>query len=752
MADLEASARDDARQVNIGGANYGSIYVSDSPTLKPNQLPPDLRDFSGRNVDIDRLSTALSQPGRGPAIVNLFGKPGVGKSALAIRVCHNMLDLFVDGSLYADMSAPDAAVDTSLGRQVLESFVYALDPKSNSLPLAFNALSSHYRSLLYDKRCVLLLDNAQRAEDVEPLLAGSGLTAILVTSRRPLAGIPGVQLEPVSLMDPETAKNLFSEVSGRKVDQIQVDPLADVVINLCGQLPLAIRIAAALLKRRAHWTLQRLVDELANEQTRLERLREAELDVRSSFMISYRGLSAMEATAFRYLGVAETTELEVDHLSALMGISQLEADRLLEGLADAQLVEATHNGYRFHDLLRLFSRDCLATEERRDQVARLQARSETIRADAFISVYSTRFGDIDSLYVAGWSQSLLADPAAMIRRTLSRAFEGDESIESLTTSDLLKGCRFSIVLGGPGSGKSTLARQIRNECAVDYLRGSTESPAVVVLSLRQLSSTKRPLSLQIVESIRSEAVDVSERTISHLLLDGRLIVIFDGLDEIQPAEQSQTLFTISAWMRDFPTARCVVTSRSIQLADCPPECEVFEITNPSTEDLSDYAGRIIAQFTQSAPTVDIENELVRSFQAMGTGNNPLLFSLAVEQFIRAGAIARDSAQLASRYFELFVRRWDRDRGIVDLLGAQPYIMIILRGLAIASFNRIDMQLTREDAWHEITGTLARCGLSKPDAERGASQALELLESPGFRAPCEPRGSPNHFPLCSSRAA
>jgi hypothetical protein len=734
MAELNARANDESRQVNVAGSNFGPIYFSRQRQVKPNQLPADLRDFSGRSAEIERLALAMAARGRGPAVVNLFGKPGVGKSALAVRVCHNLQDTFEDGSLYADMSDYDPHT-SNLSGQVLENFVQALDSKKRSIPLAFNALGAYYRSLLHDKRCIILLDNAQRAEDILPLLAGSDATAILITSRRPLAAIPGVRLEGLSLIDVDTATLLLAEISGRTWDSPDQMILAEVVVNMCGLLPLAIRIAGALMKGRAHWTLQRLVDELANEQTRLERLREADLDVRSSFLISYRGLSTTEAEGFRYLGSLETAEFDAGALAALLDSPPLAAERILDSLADAQLIEAGPSGYRFHDLLRLFARDCLVSEEDPLDVALSAMRMQTYGTNAFVEGYTRAFGPREAVFIASWDIQLRMPLSQMVRRTLRKVGSHDLSGHSLTMTELMDREKPVLLLGGPGSGKSIFATQLRHEFAVRAGGDPARSVVCVVVTLRQLSSTQIPINDYLLESVRTQSMlEVTTATISDLLNQGRMFVAFDGLDELTRSDQEQTLGAIEGWLEAYPLARCVVTSRPVGLASglTTSTFDVYEMADLSTSDFSTFGARVLATHFGLEKDLDAEaTELAVHFQKSGVGNSPLLFSLALEIFMRQHYIATETVEIYEKYVGLLTDRWDRQRGLGAELGAEYDLRDILRNLALAVFNSEHRgSLTQEQVLTIVTQTLGGRGFEIPDAERTAEHILGDLRSRG----------------------
>ncbi|MGH1552084.1 hypothetical protein ACRAWF_07755 [Streptomyces sp. L7] len=130
---------------------------------------------------------------------------------------------------------------------------------------------------------------------------------------------------------------------------------ARTLVGQCGRLPLALRIAGAILKKKGHWSPGRLVEKLTDERTRLAKLVEGPLDVRSSFEVSYRTLADDETRAFRLLSLLPLNWFGGLATPAIfLQISEDRAEGLLEALVDAQLVEANDGArYRYHDLLKL---------------------------------------------------------------------------------------------------------------------------------------------------------------------------------------------------------------------------------------------------------------------------------------------------------------------------------------------------------------------------------------------------------------
>ncbi len=271
----------------------------------PAELPPDIATFTGRQAELARLGALLApsqMAARAAAlvIVVLAGKPGVGKSALALHLAHEAASWYPDAQLYADLRGSEPqplAPDEVLGR-----FLRALGRRADDIPIGLADQTAAYRSALAGKRALVVLDNAASEAQVRPLLPGSPTCAVLLTCRRALAALDGAIPVTLEVLEEREAVALLGGLAGP--DRVAAEPAAaTTVVRHCGLLPLAVRIAGARLRSRPAWTVATLADQLADEQQRLQRLRLGDLDVRTSFALSYADLDAAAARAFRLLGL-----------------------------------------------------------------------------------------------------------------------------------------------------------------------------------------------------------------------------------------------------------------------------------------------------------------------------------------------------------------------------------------------------------------------------------------------------------------
>ncbi|MDP9864000.1 MULTISPECIES: AfsR/SARP family transcriptional regulator [Streptosporangium] len=323
---------------------------------RPAQLPAAVNDFTGRRQIVARLCTLLSTQGGadGVPVAAISGIGGVGKTTLAVHVAHTLHDLFPDGQLYADLRG--YGEDPAAPESVLAAFLRGLGLPADVIPDGLAERSALFRSILAERRMLVLLDNARDAAQVSHLLPGSTGCAAIVTSRHKLADLASARLVDLDVMEPDEALGLFGTVAG--AERVAAERAAAMdAVAACGFLPLAVRIVAARLAARASWTVASLVSRLADERRRLDEMRVGNLAVEATFALGYGQLGPAQARAFRLLSLPGGPDISIGAAAALLALSPMDTEDILESLVDASLLEAPAPGrYRFHDLLKLFAR------------------------------------------------------------------------------------------------------------------------------------------------------------------------------------------------------------------------------------------------------------------------------------------------------------------------------------------------------------------------------------------------------------
>lgn len=333
----------------------------------PAELPPAVSGFVGRERELEALDQMLVERERGSAnlLAVLTGTAGVGKSALAVTWAHRVARNFPDGQLYASLRGFDSERAPLSPGEALTSMLKTLGVAADAIPVDLDDRTALYRSLVADRRVLVLLDNARDTDQVRPLLPGSSESLVVVTSRRRLDGLvvrSGARVLPLETLPTSAAMELLDRAGGPGKSLSEPDASRELA-ELCGGLPLALRIAAARLAANPGRGVAELVHELTDEGNRLRALDidDADTSVRRAFDISYRNLHPTHASTFRLLGLVPGHTFSVHAAAALCGTDPSSAQRRLRVLALAHLVTEPESGrFGMHDLLRLYARDLLA--------------------------------------------------------------------------------------------------------------------------------------------------------------------------------------------------------------------------------------------------------------------------------------------------------------------------------------------------------------------------------------------------------
>lgn len=346
---------------------FGESHSPAPPTL--HQLPPPPRDFAGRSAELSELTAAAE---RGTAVLGLFGMGGVGKTTLALKLAERLTSRYQDAQIYLDLKGtsrePLRPLDVMI--YVIRSYL-----PSVVLPHDKSETEALYRSVLHGRRAILLLDNAACREQIEDLIPPTGCL-LLVTSRGrfQLPGIVSVRVEPLPQYE---ADALLLSIAPNIGDQ------KDTIAELCGHLPLALRLAASALAERADLNAADYARLLSDTRKRLKL-------VEASFRLSYDLLTPIGRRLWRRLGVFPGTfdadgaahVWEVDVESARMILSEMVRFSLLSW-------DSSSRRYRLHDLARLYALKRLRGAERRESYIR------------YVNYYGVSLQEANSLYMIG---------------------------------------------------------------------------------------------------------------------------------------------------------------------------------------------------------------------------------------------------------------------------------------------------------------------------------------------------------------
>ncbi|MDX2391457.1 tetratricopeptide repeat protein [Streptomyces sp. DK15] len=329
-----------------------------SPTLG---LPPDTADLVGRDAEVVRLRQVL-EGGSAAALGAISGMGGVGKTALAVRVAHEVAASFPDGVFFVDLCGMDARPADP--HEVLGDLLRALGVTPAQLPAETAERVALHRSLLSDRRVLVVLDNAhdlRQIRDLVPTAPGCGL---LVTSRTWLTGfgnLGGATLVHLDELTDGVAVDLLVRLVGEQRVRREEEAARALVAD-CGRLPLAIRVVAARMAGCPELSVAETARRLADERRRPAGLG-GDSAVEATFRLGTARLAPEQLRAFRLLALPDLPELGGLSAAALLDRPRGEAEALCEGLVDAGLLQSPAPGrYRYHDLLRLFARTSGAEE------------------------------------------------------------------------------------------------------------------------------------------------------------------------------------------------------------------------------------------------------------------------------------------------------------------------------------------------------------------------------------------------------
>jgi len=362
MGDIDFNAQGD---INIGGHVVGRDMITNinyeaaaPPALNLHQLPPPPRDFTGREAELDELMAAVETGG-----VIIWGPPGVGKTALALKLAEALTSHFLDAQLHLDLRG--TTLDPLPAADAMKYVIHAFYP-AITIPQSEIELRGQYQSVLHGKRVLLLLDNAADDAQIEPLMPSA--TCYLLTTSRQRFTLPGIFVKTLTTLPPHDAHELLLAITPRIGKQV------GAIADLCGYLPFALRLAGKTLAERIDLSPAEYVHSLENAQSR------ARLDlIAPSLQISYRLLGPELQKLWCMLAVFPDT-FDRKAATAVWAFEPSQAQDILSTLLRLSLVEyippstrdhptkedagAPVGRYRLHDLSRLFASAHLLESER----------------------------------------------------------------------------------------------------------------------------------------------------------------------------------------------------------------------------------------------------------------------------------------------------------------------------------------------------------------------------------------------------
>lgn len=327
--------------------------------IVPAELPAGTQAFTARADEVARLRAALVADD-GAAVTVIDGPGGIGKSALAVHVAHEVRGHFTDGVSYVNLHGSTAGLAPLTSVEALRHLLRSLGLDGTAVPADLGEAAARYRSLTATADLLVILDNARDVRQVRPLIPGGAGCRVLITSRDPLAVLDNAHHLHLGTLSDDEATRLLTRLVG--AGRVGAEPEAAAeIVRLCGGFPLALRIAGARLVAHPDRPVSDLAVRLADATRRLDLLEYADLAVRAGIAVSHQHLredpaGQDAAHLLALLGLLEVPTHTTPATAALAGWPEHRAEAALERLLDARLLEpAGPHRYQFHDLVRLYA-------------------------------------------------------------------------------------------------------------------------------------------------------------------------------------------------------------------------------------------------------------------------------------------------------------------------------------------------------------------------------------------------------------
>ncbi|MEU6198772.1 BTAD domain-containing putative transcriptional regulator [Streptomyces sp. NPDC047061] len=365
-----------------GRADAEAVRPEAVPTVRPAQLPADLAAFTGRREELARVQALLpatDEPASAVVISVIGGMAGVGKTTLAVHWAHRVADRFPDGQLYVNLRGFHPTGSVMSTAEAIRSFLDAFGIPAQRIPAGLDAQAALYRSLLADRRVLVVLDNARDTEHVRPLLPGTPGSMVVVTSRNQLYGlVAGEGAHSLSLdvlSDADAHAFLICRLGAERVAR---EPAAVAeIIALCGRLPLALAVVSARAVVNPTFPLASVAAELHESEESLDAFsgEAPAADARSAFSWSYQLLTPAAARVFRLLALHPGLDCAPAAVASLAGQRVGQVRPLLAELARAHLIsEPVPGRYGCHELLRAYAGELAPTQETEQELTAARRR------------------------------------------------------------------------------------------------------------------------------------------------------------------------------------------------------------------------------------------------------------------------------------------------------------------------------------------------------------------------------------------
>jgi tetratricopeptide (TPR) repeat protein len=365
------------RVLNAPTDRRGQRPASEQKATQPDDRavaaePYRVLDFRGRLGELETIHSFVAtdvRSRRAASALLITGPPGVGKTTTTLEALHGAV---VRGSrLFVNLHGFDVSPLTPL--QVLRALLTQLN-KGEVPPNSLDEAAAAWRSAVGGGPFVVVLDNASLESQVRPVLAVDGPITVIVTSRRTLPGLESIGRITLGPLPRDESEQLLAALLP---ESQRLDANLSGLADMCGDLPLALRIAGARIASRPHWSVADFIGRLGDERNRLQQLVAGDLAVETTFSLSYNALDPTARELFRSLALLHGTTFSAKMAAAIHDLDDYVCRDQLDALVDLGLLELVHGDrYRLHDLLRLYAADRLRAE-----TPVYEARAQQLRLD-----------------------------------------------------------------------------------------------------------------------------------------------------------------------------------------------------------------------------------------------------------------------------------------------------------------------------------------------------------------------------------
>jgi tetratricopeptide (TPR) repeat protein len=356
--------RNDVEGVDLGritAPTHSPLDRSSHPqAFIPKQLPRVIPWFTGRESELQALTSLLDKTSDSPRIAIITGMAGVGKTTLAVNWAHQVADRFPDGQLYVDLRGFGPHNDPLPAEAALNALLTSVGVAPSGIPHGLDAAAGLYRTLLHDRRYLIVLDNVRDTDQVRPLLPGDSSSFVLLTSRSTLSPIQVQQGASLLRLDPfspsEARKFLHQRLANARTNSDKAS--VEALVRATGGLPLALAVVSSWLATHPYVDLPGIANELNDSRRVLDLLEsdEPRSSARAVLSWSYRNLDKDSADVFSTLGVHPGPEMSVSAVTSMTSKDASVVRKLINRLDAASLLDkVTDDTIRMHDIVRAYA-------------------------------------------------------------------------------------------------------------------------------------------------------------------------------------------------------------------------------------------------------------------------------------------------------------------------------------------------------------------------------------------------------------